>query len=216
MNISASILAADFSRIKEEIDSFSELIDRIHIDAMDGSFVPNIAFGPSSVYWINKSTHLPLEVHLYFKNPEQYLSKYLDAGANSILLHFESKFNLQRVIKLVKEKNVSFGLALNPNTSLSKLIPIIDEIDSVLLLLVKPGFGGQNLIQDSTKRIMELKEIKEKNNLSFEIIVDGGINEKTFKQVLNSGADTLVIGSAIFQNPNAIQFLQSIRKETKK
>ena len=213
MNISASLLAADFSRLKEEINKFSKLVDRIHIDAMDGDFVPNIAFGPTSISWIRRSTNLPLEIHLYFKNPEKYLVKYLEAGVDIILIHIEAIYDFHKVSKLISKYNTSFGIAINPNTSLSKINSIISSVDYLLLLLVNAGFGGQKILPGSIKRVEKVNLLREKENLNFEIIADGGINSSNFKQILKSGADTLVMGSAIFRNPNAKFFLKSIRKE---
>ncbi|MFX0061321.1 MAG: ribulose-phosphate 3-epimerase [Candidatus Hermodarchaeota archaeon] len=213
MKISASLLAADFSRLKEEIIRFQDQIDHLHIDAMDGWFVPNIAFGPSSVFWVRKATNLPLEVHLYLQQPEKFLLEYLRAGANVILPHFEAVQDISSLARMTREYDAAFGLAINPTTPLTKLLPILDSLDSILILTVNPGFEGQKILPNSAKRITRAKDLREELGLSFEILVDGGINEDTVKTVISAGADTIIMGSAIFKNPNANLLLQSLRKE---
>ncbi len=203
IKISPSILSADFSQLGNEIKRLEEGgADLIHVDVMDGHFVPNLTIGPPVIKNLRKYTKLPFDVHLMISPVHKYLKDYAEAGADIITIHPEATDNLQESINLIKKLNKKVGVSLNPNTNLNVLMGEIKNIDLILIMSVFPGFGGQKFIPEVIDKIKKLKELKEKNNYNFDIEVDGGINFTNFKEVLNAGANILVSGTTIFKENN--------------
>ncbi|MBW2646609.1 MAG: ribulose-phosphate 3-epimerase [Deltaproteobacteria bacterium] len=197
--IAPSILSADFSRLGEEIKSVEEAgADWIHIDVMDGHFVPNITIGPLIVEAVKRSTKLTRDVHLMIENPDAYIADFAKAGSSIITVHAEVCNHLHRTIHAIKDLNVKAGVVLNPATPLSAIDWILEDVDMVLLMSVNPGFGGQKFIPQSIEKIKDLKKSIKQRGLNTLIQVDGGINMDTIGMVSEAGADVFVAGSAIF------------------
>ena len=201
IKISPSILAADFSNLGLEIKKLEKAgADLIHVDVMDGHFVPNLTIGPPIIKSLRKHTKIPFDVHLMISPVHKYIKSYAEAGANVITIHPESTDNLKESIKLIKKLKKKAGVSLNPNTSLKKLDSVINEIDLVLIMSVNPGFGGQKFIKKVLKKIKKLKQIIKKKKLKTQIEVDGGINFDNSKSIILAGADILVSGTTIFKS----------------
>ena len=201
IKVAASILSADFLHLEKEIKAVEKAgADMIHLDIMDGHFVPNISFGADIVSYVKKASSLPLDVHLMITNPEQYIDKFIQAGANYLSFHCETAYHINRLVHKIKEKGVKAGIALNPATSLNVLDYILDDLDFVLIMSVNPGFGGQEYIEHSTEKINNLFINQQMNDIEIEI--DGGINDKIGKLVRQAGANILVAGSYIFNSNN--------------
>ncbi|MDQ0206403.1 ribulose-phosphate 3-epimerase [Alkalicoccobacillus murimartini] len=212
IKIAPSILSADFARLGEEIrDIDSAGADYVHIDAMDGHFVPNLTIGPMIVEAIRPITKLPLDVHLMLSNPDQYIADFAKAGADIISVHVEACTHLHRTIQLIKEHGVRTGVVLNPATPVQHVLPILQEVDLVLQMSVNPGFGGQQFIPSVLNNIKELKAYKEKNQYTYEIEVDGGVNPETAKACVEAGATVLVAGSAVFGKSDRSEAIESLR-----
>jgi len=212
IKIAPSILSADFSILGKEVKDVEKAgADYIHIDVMDGHFVPNITIGPLIVEAIRPVTSLPFDVHLMIDNPENYIQNFAHAGADIISVHTESCLHLHRTIYQIKEQGLKAGVVLNPATPVEMIRDIITDIDLVLLMTVNPGFGGQIFIPNVLKKIEQVKRWKDEQNLTFEIEVDGGINDETAKQCVEKGADVLVAGSYIFHHKNREQAIEMIR-----
>lgn len=195
IKIAPSILSADFSRLGEEVISIDKAgADWVHIDVMDGIFVPNITFGPPVIKSIRNKTKLPFDVHLMITQPERYIEDFVKAGADLIVVHAESTIHLHRVIQQIKSYGVKAGVSLNPSTSPEVLKYIINDIDLVLVMSVNPGFGGQSFIESSIDKIKEIRKMSE----TIDIEVDGGINDKTIKRCIEAGANVFVAGSYVF------------------
>ena len=201
IKIAPSVLSADLLKLKEQIKSVEQNdADLIHLDIMDGHFVPNITFGPVIVSTLDRLTELPLDVHLMIMNVDNYIPKFAKAGADYITVHQEATPHLHRTIQFIKEHRIKAGVALNPATDISTIEPVLQDLDLVLLMTVNPGFGGQTFISSVLDKIVKLAELKRKNRYHFEIEVDGGINITTAPDVVNAGAEILVAGIAIFGN----------------
>jgi len=213
LKIAPSILSADFLRLGEDIKS-AELAgaDLIHVDVMDGHFVPNITIGPAIVEAVNGITGLPLDVHLMIEKPDNYLQNFIDAGADFLTVHYEAVIHLHRTIQHIKEKGIKAGVSLNPSTPVNCLEEIINDIDMVLIMSVNPGFGGQKYITQSTDKIKRLKDLIVKKNSNALIEVDGGIGTDNAYEVISAGADILVMGSAFFKSGDYEKFIKKIRK----
>ncbi|NVM21026.1 MAG: ribulose-phosphate 3-epimerase [Desulfobacterales bacterium] len=197
--IAPSILSADFSRLAEEIKAVEAAgADLIHVDVMDGHFVPNITIGPLVVEAVKRSAQVPLDVHLMIENPDQYLEEFARAGSAYLTVHPEACCHLHRTIQSIKDLGVKAGVALNPTTPLSTLEWILDDADLVLIMGVNPGFGGQEFIVQAIEKIEGLKSMISERNATVQISVDGGINEETIQKAAEAGADIFVAGSAIF------------------
>ncbi len=218
IKIAPSVLSADLLKLKDQIESIEKNeADLIHLDIMDGHFVPNITFGPVIVSTLQRITDLPLDVHLMIMNADNYIPQFARAGADYITVHQEAGPHLHRSIQLIKEQGVKAGVALNPATDLSTIEPMLPDLDLVLLMTVNPGFGGQTFIPLVLDKISKLSELKKKNNYNLEIEVDGGINMDTVPDVVRAGAEVLVAGNAIFGNEDpgkACRQLKSIAGRT--
>lgn len=212
VKIAPSILSADFSKLGEEIkDVEIGGADYIHVDVMDGHFVPNITIGPLIVDAIRPVTKLPLDVHLMIENPDQYIEAFAKSGADYITVHVEACPHLHRTIHLIKSYGVKAGVVLNPATPVESIQHIIEDIDMVLLMTVNPGFGGQSFITSVLPKIVKVKEMVQERGLSVEIEVDGGVNKETAKACIKAGATVLVAGSAIYNEKDRKKAISELR-----
>ena len=203
IQISPSILSADFSQLGKEIKKLEDGgADLIHVDVMDGHFVPNLTIGPPVIKALRNYTKLPFDVHLMISPVHKYIKNFAEAGSDIITIHPEATENLNESISLIKKLNKKVGISLNPDTDISVIRTELKNIDLVLIMSVFPGFGGQKFIPETIKKIKDLKEIKDKNNYNFDIEVDGGINFLNSKDVINAGANILVSGTTIFKENN--------------
>ena len=203
IQISPSILSADFGQLGNEIKRLEEGgADMIHVDVMDGHFVPNLTIGPPVIKSLRDCTKLPFDVHLMISPVHKYIEDFSNAGADIITIHPEATDNLIESINLIRKLNKKIGVSLNPDTKLNIIENILDQIDLVLIMSVYPGFGGQKFIPDTIHKIKDIKDIKEKNKYNFDIEVDGGINFTNSKEVINAGANILVSGTTIFKENN--------------
>ena len=203
IQISSSILSANFSQLGNEIKRLEEGgADMIHVDVMDGHFVPNLTIGPPVIKALRNYTKLPFDVHLMISPVHKYIKDYANAGADIITIHPEATDNLVNSINHIKELKKKVGVSLNPDTEIDVIINLLDQIDLVLIMSVFPGFGGQKFIPEIVKKIEKLNKIKIEKNLKYDIEVDGGINFSNSKIVLNAGANILVSGTTIFKENN--------------
>ena len=213
---SPSILSADFSQLGQEIKNLENSgADMIHVDVMDGHFVPNLTIGPPVIKALRKYTNIPFDVHLMINPVHKYIKDYAESGADIITIHPEATISLQQSIDEIKKFKKKVGLSLNPNIKIEVIEKYLDQIDLVLVMSVFPGFGGQKFIKDVLKKIERISDIKNKENFKFDIEVDGGINFSNFKEVLEAGANVLVSGTTIFKENNGdikknINFLKTI------
>jgi ribulose-phosphate 3-epimerase len=212
IKIAPSVLAADFSCLYDEIKRVESEADLLHFDIMDGQFVPNITFGPVVIGSLRDKFNLPFEGHLMVNNPAQWIVPFARAGCNMITIHRESRGDPHQLIALMREEGVKAGVALNPDTSLDSLESILSEIHLVLIMTVNPGFVGQSFIGDVLPKIRSLRQVREEKSLSFEIAVDGGINEETAGKVVEAGASVLVAGTAIFHAPDPQKALLKLKE----
>jgi ribulose-phosphate 3-epimerase len=212
--IAPSILSADFSRLSEEVRAVEQAGgDVIHVDVMDGHFVPNITIGPLVVHGLKKLTSLPLDVHLMIKEPGRYIEAFAQAGSNWITVHVEVCSNLKQMIKKIRQLNVRPGIVLKPATSLKTIYSVLDEIDLVLIMSVNPGFGGQSFIPSTLKKIERLRKIIDQHHYPLEIEVDGGIKIENIREVSRAGGNIFVVGTGIFKTKNYKETLQKLRQE---
>ena len=201
IRIAPSILAADFTQLGQQIrDAQAAGAALIHIDVMDGRFVPNLSMGPLIVDAVRRSTDLPLDVHLMMVEPEHMLDAFAEAGATTLHIHWETGFHIHRTLSRIKELGCRVGLAINPHTPAIVLTEILPLLDTVLVMTVNPGFGGQKLIPETLSKISQLRALIDSQNLAIDLMVDGGVNETTIGQVVDTGADVLVIGSGFFNS----------------
>ena len=213
VKIAPSILSADFSKLGEEIKDVERGgADYIHVDVMDGHFVPNITIGPLIVDSIRPITKLPLDVHLMIENPDQYIEDFAKAGADYITVHVEACRHLHRTVHLIKSLGVKAGVVLNPATPVQLIEPIIEDLDMVLLMSVNPGFGGQKFISSVLSKIKQVKEMSEQKGLNLEIEVDGGVNEEIALLCVEAGATVLVAGSAVFNQSDRRDAISRLKR----
>jgi ribulose-phosphate 3-epimerase len=211
--IAPSILSADFTRLGDEIKAVEDAgADWIHIDVMDGHFVPNITIGPLVVEAAKRATALPLDVHLMIENPEKYIHEFADAGADLISVQVETCVHLNRVLQMIKEFGAEPGIVLNPSTPLSSIEWELENAYHVMLMSVNPGFGGQNFISSSLKKIKALRKMIDEKELKVLIEIDGGVNHKTIGDIASAGVDIFVAGSAIFKSNNYKETIASFKK----
>lgn len=213
IKIAPSILSADFSKLGEEIHKIEKAgADYIHIDVMDGSFVPNITIGNEVIKSLRSKTQLPFDVHLMINNPDAHIKAFADSGADIITIHAEASIHLDRSLALIKSFNKKVGVSLVPSTHEDSIDYILDKLDLILIMTVNPGFGGQKFLTSQLKKIENVREKIEKSGKKIELEVDGGINDQTSKIAIEAGADVLVSGSYIFGSSNYQQAILNLKK----
>lgn len=217
IKIAPSILAGNFGRLEEEArKAESAGANILHVDVMDGHFVPNITIGPQTVRALRRSTRLPLDVHLMIAEPQKYITEFAKAGANHLTIHVEVTHDIPSLIQQIKTERISCGIAIKPGTPIEKIRPYLENIDLVLLMTVEPGFGGQAFMTEVLPKIRAVRDEIRRRGLSLDIEVDGGINLKTVPQVVQAGANVLVAGSAIYESKDMAQSIKEMREWAEK
>ena len=210
--IAPSILAADFNHLGKDIELINQSqSDYIHFDVMDGVFVPNISFGIPVIQHVSKIAKKPLDVHLMIVNPDKFIEPFVEAGASILTVHYEACPHLHRTVQYIKKQGIKASVCLNPHTPVALLEDIIAELDMVLLMSVNPGFGGQKFIENTYKKVSQLKDMVEKNNPSCLIEVDGGVNYETGKMLFDAGANVLVAGSFVFNSDDPTETIRQLK-----
>ena len=213
--IAPSVLAADFANLQRDIEMInSSEADWFHIDIMDGVFVPNISFGMPVLDAINKHAKKTIDVHLMIVDPDRYISTFKKLGTDILTVHYEACTHLHRTLQAIKLEGMKAGVALNPHTNVALLEDVIKDIDLVCIMSVNPGFGGQSFIENTYKKVQQLKEIITRNGASTLIEIDGGVTSKNAKQLVEAGADVLVAGSFVFTAENPTQTISELKKLT--
>lgn len=213
MKIAPSILSADFANLERDIKLVEKGgVDYIHVDIMDGHFVPNITFGPSVVSAIRPITKLPLDCHLMIENPDNFVEDFAKAGADIISVQAESTVHIHRTIQRIRQLGAKPGIVINPGTPVSIIEPILGDVDLVLVMTVNPGFGGQAFIESTLEKISHLKQLKEAKQYTYEIEVDGGINQGTAKKCVAAGADVFVAGSYIYSADEPLEKIRQLKE----
>ena len=212
--IAPSILSADFSKLGDELRAIEKAgADWVHVDVMDGHYVPNITIGPMIVAAAKRSTQLPLDVHLMITEPERYVDDFIDAGASGVTVHVEACVHLERTLQHLRSRGVKAGVSLNPSTSPERIKYVAHLLDVALVMSVNPGFGGQSYIETSAEKVREVRALlKARENETALIEVDGGVSEKNARELVEAGADVLVAGSAIYKRPPYDKAIAAIRK----
>ena len=214
VKIAPSILSADFARLGEEIKEAERAgADLIHVDIMDGHFVPNITIGPPVVKAIKKATGLPLDVHLMIEEPDRFIDDFVKAGADILTVHSEASTHLNRTLNYIKSKGIRSGVSLNPSTPLNVLDFVLSDVDMVLIMSVNPGFGGQEFIPQTLGKIKMIKDIIKEKKYKVEIEVDGGVTTENAPDVVKAGADILVMGNAFFNSKSYAEVVKAVRKK---
>jgi len=213
IQIAPSLLSADFSRLAEEVRDVERAgCDVLHIDVMDGHFVPNLTIGPLVVAAIRQVTKLPLDVHLMIEEPERYIAHFIQLGASILTFHVEATHHVNRVIQLIKQSGVKAGISLNPHTPVSMLENILPDIDVVLIMSVNPGFGGQKFLPLALDKVKKLNQMRKSIGAGFLIEVDGGVDEKNASMLIDCGVDVLVAGNTIFSSSQPEQTIQNLKQ----
>ncbi len=213
MKIAPSILSADFGRLAEEIRSVARAgADEIHVDVMDGRFVPNITIGPLVVRAARKATDLPLDVHLMILDPDRYADEFIRAGADCLTVHLEACTHLDRCLDRIRDQGAGAGVSLNPSTPPEGLAYVLDKVDRILVMSVNPGFGGQRLIPSSLAKMTVIREMIASSGREIDLEVDGGVNLETIGSVARAGADTVVAGSAVFGTGDYTRTIRELRQ----
>lgn len=216
MKIVPSILSADFSNLQRDIELVEKGgADYIHVDVMDGQFVPNITFGPNIVQAIRPITKLPLDVHLMIVDPEKYIPAFAKAGADIITVHVEATPHIHRALQMMKDLGVKSGVVINPGTPITMIKHVLPIADQVLVMTVNPGFGGQSFIEETVEKIAELSELREQNNWHYSIEVDGGIVPETAQICQKAGADVFVAGSYIYNSEDPVGQINQLKEALK-
>ncbi|GAB3711082.1 ribulose-phosphate 3-epimerase [Flavobacterium koreense] len=214
--IAPSVLAADFANLQRDIEMINNSeADWFHIDIMDGVFVPNISFGMPVLEAISKHAKKTIDVHLMIVDPDRYIKTFADLGSNILTVHYEACTHLHRTLQAIKSEGMKAGVALNPHTNVSLLEDVIKDIDMVCIMSVNPGFGGQSFIENTYKKVRQLKEIITRNNASTIIEIDGGVTSKNAVQLVEAGADVLVAGNFVFKAENPTETISALKKLTK-
>jgi ribulose-phosphate 3-epimerase len=213
--IAPSVLAADFANLQRDIEMINNSeADWFHIDIMDGVFVPNISFGMPVLEAISKHAKKTIDVHLMIVDPDRYIKTFADLGSNILTVHYEACTHLHRTLQAIKTEGMKAGVALNPHTNVSLLEDVIKDIDMVCIMSVNPGFGGQSFIENTYKKVKQLKEIITRNNASTIIEIDGGVTSKNAVQLVEAGADVLVAGNFVFKAENPTETISELKKMT--
>lgn len=206
-----SILSADFAALGDAVERVSETADVIHVDVMDGHFVPNLTIGPPVVAAIRKRTSLPLDVHLMVSNPSDLIDSFAQAGADTLVVHVEATTHLHRVIQQIRAAGCTPGVAINPGTPLQALEEVLPYVDMVLLMTVNPGFGGQKYIPTMTEKIRRLRALLDNQNRPIHLQIDGGVGIENISMTVEAGANMIVVGSACYGKPDPAQALRELR-----
>ncbi|MGX7667045.1 ribulose-phosphate 3-epimerase [Flavobacterium pedocola] len=213
--IAPSVLAADFANLQRDVEMINTSeADWFHIDIMDGVFVPNISFGMPVLEAINKHAKKTIDVHLMIVDPDRYIKTFKDLGTDILTVHYEASTHLHRTLQAIKAEGMKAGVALNPHTNVSLLEDVINDIDLVCIMSVNPGFGGQSFIENTYKKVKQLKEIINRNGAATLIEIDGGVTNKNARQLVEAGADVLVAGSFVFKAENPIETIADLKKIT--
>lgn len=215
VKIAPSILAADFAKLGDEIVRIDKAgADLVHIDVMDGHFVPNITIGPPIIKALRKVTKLPFDVHLMIEDADKYIDSFVDAGADIITVHIEASPHIHQTLHKIKKHGIKAAVSLNPATSIHTIEWILDEVDMVLIMSVNPGFGGQKYIEATTSKIKQLKGILENKGLDIDIEVDGGIDLSNINEITKAGANVIVSGSTVFNSHDTSKIIKELREKS--
>ncbi|HXA76697.1 MAG TPA: ribulose-phosphate 3-epimerase [Candidatus Acidoferrales bacterium] len=213
IEIAPSILASNFAQLGQDVRAVEQGgADVIHVDVMDGHFVPNISIGVPVVASLHKATRLPLDVHLMIERPEEYIERFVRAGANRVLIHQEATVHLDRALTMIRELGAEAGVAINPATPVATLTDVFEKVDTVLVMSVNPGFGGQKFIPGAFEKIRQLNQWRARYNGAFRIEVDGGVDAENTAELARAGANTFVAGTSIFHTPDPAAAVRQIRK----